>query len=106
MTILLKRVTATLWELPLLTAIFPSEFCYSPISEHSCSTVSLTPGSLNIRLIKEGKAEHGEDWPRVDFLPIERPMRARSFLNETGIHQNPGLSLPEYPVEEAVMLYL
>jgi hypothetical protein len=75
------------WGLYSLTAIIPSEFSHSPFFEQSCLTAWLRLGSQNTRLIKYGKAEHGADWPCVDFLPIERPTRVRSFLNEIGTHQ-------------------
>jgi hypothetical protein len=75
------------WGLHSLNVIIFSEFFHSPFFEQPCLKAWLHLGCQNIRLIRYDKAEHGADWPWVDFLPIERPKRVRSFPNEIGIHQ-------------------
>jgi hypothetical protein len=87
------------WGLHPLSAIISSEFSHSPFFEQSCLTTWLRLGSQNTRLIKYGKAEHGANWPWVDFLPIERPTRVRPFLNEIGTARTRALPLPEHPLE-------
>jgi hypothetical protein len=75
------------WGMHSLTAIFPSEFSHYTFFEHPCLTTWLRLGCQNTRLIRYDKAEHGADWPWVDFLPIERTRRVRLFLNEIKTHQ-------------------
>jgi hypothetical protein len=75
------------WGLHSLTTIFSSEFSHFPFFEQPCLTAWLRPGCQNTRLIRYGKAEHGEDRPGVDFQPMERPTRVRPFLNENGTYQ-------------------
>jgi hypothetical protein len=70
-----------------LTAIIPSEFSHSPFFEQPCLTAWLHPGCQNTRIIRYAKAEHGADWPWVDFLTAERPASVRPFLNEIGAPQ-------------------
>ncbi|MFH1136161.1 MAG: hypothetical protein V1816_08750 [Pseudomonadota bacterium] len=80
-----------------LSAIFSTEFSHHPFFERPCLTAWLHPGSQKTRLIKYGKAEHGADWPWVDFQPMELPTRARPFLNEIGTRQARHCLFPNIP---------